>query len=80
METETFASILQSDAPPLVMLILGSMLFYYMLTRNSATCVSVKEDEDAKVDITPIKVGITHVIIRPTNGIIHTQREVAEDH
>jgi hypothetical protein len=79
METKTLASLLQSDAPPLVMLILGSMFFYYMLTRTSSTCTPIKKEEDAKIDVKPIKLGITHVIIRPTNGLIHVQRELSED-
>jgi hypothetical protein len=82
MEAETFASILKSDAPPLVMFILGAMLIYAMIVRNSNVCVAIKKEEDIKVDVKPpIKIGITHVVIRPTNGVIHAHalREVDED-
>jgi hypothetical protein len=80
MEAETFASILQSDVPPLVMLILGSMVIYAMSVKNSNACVPLKKEEDDKTDVKPpIQIGITHVVIRPTNGAIHAQREVVED-
>jgi hypothetical protein len=80
MEAETFASILQSDLPPLVMLILGAMLIYAMIVRNSNVCVPIKKEEYDKTDVKPpIQIGITHVVIRPTNGSIHAQREVVED-
>jgi hypothetical protein len=80
MEAETFVSILQSDVPPLLVLLFGAMFFYYMLTRKQSTCAPPPKEEDAKVDVKPpINIGITHVVIRPTNGAIHAQREVAED-
>jgi hypothetical protein len=40
----------------------------------------IKKEEDAKIDVKPlIRIGITHVVIRPTNGLIHVQRELPED-
>jgi hypothetical protein len=77
MEAETFETMLQSDLPPLVILIFGAMLFYYMLVRSSSTCPPPPKEEESKIDVKPpIKIRISHVVVRPINSAIHAQRQV----